>query len=200
MIDPALAVAVLRQAGVSLFTGVPDSLLREINTVIDTTLPASVHIPASNEGAAVGIAAGHYLSTGELAVVYLQNSGLGNAVNPLISLASRAVYGIPMVILIGWRGQPGVPDEPQHLHQGRVTEEMLGLLDIPVERLTAETADWEEVIQSAATTALERQGPSAILVSAGTFLPAPGREAASGGAPSLTRPEAITIGLGDTPG
>jgi phosphonopyruvate decarboxylase len=148
---------------------------------------------------AVGVAAGHFLSTGEVALVYLQNSGLGNAVNPLISLMSRDVYGIPVVLLIGWRGQPGVPDEPQHLHQGRVTEEMLQLLDIPVERLTADTSDWEQVIASVVTTARERQGPAALLVSAGTFLAAPQRDGGEGAIDAITRPEAITIVLDTLP-
>ena len=169
MIDPGRAVEVLGEAGVSLFTGVPDSLLKEINTVIEATLPPATHVPAPNEGAAVGVAAGHYLATGEIAVVYLQNSGLGNAVNPLASLASGDIYGIPMVLLVGWRGQPGVPDEPQHRHQGRVTEEMLTLLDVPVVHLEADTEDWELRLSTAVGEAHLRQGPVAVLVSAGTF-------------------------------
>ncbi len=169
MIDPVRAVDVLTGAGVSLFSGVPDSLLKEINTVIEATLPSNVHVPASNEGAAIGVAAGHYLATGETALVYLQNSGLGNAVNPLASLASGDIYGIPMLLLVGWRGEPGRTDEPQHRHQGRITEEMLGLLDVPVVHLTADSEDWEMVLTSAVGEAHLRQGPVAILVSAGTF-------------------------------
>ena len=201
MIDPGRAVEVLKDAGVSLFTGVPDSLLKEINTVIEATLPASTHIPASNEGAAIGVATGHYLGTGEVAAAYLQNSGLGNAVNPLASLTSVDVYGIPMLLIIGWRAQPGVADEPQHRHQGRITEETLALLDIPVVHLTPDTEDWEIVVTSAVNEAHMRQGPVALLVSAGTFSSA---DALTGevddGSP--LRPDAIEVVLdtlsGDT--
>ena len=194
MIDPGRAVEVLKEAGVGLFTGVPDSLLKEINTVIETTLPASTHIPASNEGAAIGVATGHYLGTGEVAVAYLQNSGLGNAVNPLASLTSVDVYGIPMLLIIGWRAQPGVADEPQHRHQGRITEETLALLDIPVVHLTPDTEDWEIVVTSAVNEAHMRQGPVALLVSAGTFSSAnaPIGEVDDG---SPLRPDAIEVVL-----
>ena len=199
MIDPVRAVEVLSDAGVSLFTGVPDSLLKEINTVIETTLPGSTHIPAPNEGAAIGVAAGHYLATGGVALVYLQNSGLGNAVNPLASLTSRDIYGIPAVLLIGWRGQPGVLDEPQHSHQGRITEGLLGLLDIPVSHLTADTKAWEDVVRSAVGQAKAREGPVAILVSAGTFSPAPARASSTRGE-RMARADAIGAVLDTLPG
>jgi phosphonopyruvate decarboxylase len=190
VIDPARAVEVLRNAGITLFTGVPDSLLAELTAVVDATLPSSVHLPASSEGAAVAVAAGHHLATGEVALVYLQNSGLGNAVNPLASLTSNDVYGIPLVLLVGWRGEPGDPDEPQHVHQGRITEELLSLLDVPVVRLTAHSEDWELLLESAVERSRSRQAPVAILVSAGTFSPAAARSVGEGGA-SLRRAEAI---------
>jgi phosphonopyruvate decarboxylase len=197
VIDPARAVDVLRGAGVTLFTGVPDSLLKEIGTVIDATLPSSMHVPAPNEGAAVAVAAGHHLATGEVALVYLQNSGLGNAVNPLASLTSHDVYGIPVVLLVGWRGEPGKPDEPQHLHQGRITEELLGLLDVPVVRLFADSEDWERLVTSAVDESRAREAPVAILVSAGTFAPAPARSVDGDG--SLRRAEAIEMILDAVP-
>jgi phosphonopyruvate decarboxylase len=197
VIDPARAVEVLRRAGVTLFTGVPDSLLEEINAVVESALPSSTHIPAPNEGAAVAVAAGHHLATGELALVYLQNSGLGNAVNPLVSLTSGDVYGIPLVLLVGWRGEPGKPDEPQHVHQGRISEELLRLLDIPVVRLDADTEDWERLVETVVDESRLRQVPVAILVSAGAFAPAPARPSALGG--ELRRAEAIEMILDVSP-
>jgi phosphonopyruvate decarboxylase len=198
VIDPARAVEVLRQGGVTLFTGVPDSLLAEITAVIDATAPRSIHVPAANEGAAVAVAAGHHLATGEVALVYLQNSGLGNAVNPLVSLTSGDVYGIPLVLLVGWRGEPGKPDEPQHAHQGRITEELLSLLDVPVVRLTADGEDWELLLESAVHEARNRQAPVAVLVSAGTFSPFPARPGAGSGL--LCRAQALEIIMDAVPG
>lgn len=115
MIDPAWFVAQLGQQGVSFYTGVPDSLLKPLNSQILAELPADRHVIAANEGAAVGIAIGHYLRTSRPAAVYLQNSGFGNLVNPLLSLADPDVYGVPMLVIVGWRGQAGVKDEPQHV-------------------------------------------------------------------------------------
>ena len=126
MIEVKEAYEALIQSGIDMFTGVPDSLLKNICAYITDTAPRHKHIIAANEGNAVGIAAGHYLATAKPALVYMQNSGLGNTVNPLLSLADEKVYSIPMVLMIGWRGEPGVHDEPQHVKQGEVT---LSLLD-----------------------------------------------------------------------
>lgn len=116
---------------IDFFTGVPDSLLKNFCAYITDHVPESQHVIAANEGCAVALAAGHYLATGQAGLVYMQNSGQGNAVNPLTSLADPDVYGIPMVLLIGWRGEPNVKDEPQHVKQGKVTLEILQTLDIP---------------------------------------------------------------------
>jgi phosphonopyruvate decarboxylase len=107
------------------FTGVPDSLLKELCLYIDANISADKNIIAVNEGAAVALASGYFLSSGQCAVVYMQNSGIGNALNPLLSLADPLVFSIPMLLLIGWRGEPGVRDEPQHDKQGLVTERLL---------------------------------------------------------------------------
>ena len=111
------------------FFGVPDSLLKHFAWEISQTLPNN-NTTAINEGNAVALAAGHYLSTGEIPCVYLQNSGLGNIVNPVSSLTNEYVYGIPIVYVIGWRGDPDVQDEPQHEFQGRKTTELLDTLEI----------------------------------------------------------------------
>ncbi len=109
----------LLRGGVSYFVGVPDSLLKNLGSHFASSLTPDEHTIAANEGTAVAMAIGHHLRTGELAAVYLQNSGIGNAVNPLLSLADPEVYGIPMLLIVGWRGEPGgVKDEPQHVKQG----------------------------------------------------------------------------------
>lgn len=114
------------------FTGVPDSQLRALcDYLIDTygTDPRH-HIIAANEGNCAAIAAGYHLSTGKFPVVYMQNSGLGNIINPLVSLLNEKVYAIPCIFIIGWRGEPGIHDEPQHIFQGRITRQLLEDLDV----------------------------------------------------------------------
>merc|ERR1719230_574195 len=120
----------VRAAGINYFCGVPDSLLKPFCAVVAER--AESHLIAANEGAAVSAAAGYYLATGETPLVYLQNSGLGNAVNPIMSLAHGDVYGIPMVLVIGWRGCPGHKDEPQHVVQGRQMIQQLESLGIDI--------------------------------------------------------------------
>ncbi len=130
----------LKRLEVDFYAGVPDSLLRPLNdTLYQRYGLTGAHVVAANEGGAVGLAAGHYIATGKPAMVYLQNSGIGNAVNPLASLLHPAVYGIPCVFVVGWRGEPGVHDEPQHAFQGTVTREMLALCGLTVFELAAGT-------------------------------------------------------------
>lgn len=169
MIDPAQFIKQVRRHGVTMYAGVPDSLLKELNAYILTELPRDQHVIAANEGAAVAIAMGHYLRTGTPAMVYLQNSGIGNAVNPLLSLADPDVYGTPMVVVVGWRGQPGVKDEPQHIKQGRVMEVLLNALDLPWAVLPPEPAAAEATMAEAVKTALDGNTPYVILVEKGTF-------------------------------
>lgn len=163
------AYAAFERAGVTFWTGVPDSLLAPFLRALEEQVPAGRHVLAANEGGAVAIAGGHHLATGEIAGVYLQNSGLGNAVNPLVSLADPAVYALPMVLVIGWRGRPGTVDEPQHRRQGEATLPMLDVLGIPVRVAHAEDAEFAEDVRWAAVTARERGGPTALVVPARTF-------------------------------
>ena len=122
----------LDELGASFFTGVPDSLLAQFtDELVERFGIGERHVVAANEGAAVGLAAGHYLATGNPAVVYMQNSGIGNAMNPICSLLHEKVYAIPVIFVIGWRGEPGTKDEPQHVFQGEVTLKMLELAEIP---------------------------------------------------------------------
>jgi len=120
----------LKKKNITFFTGVPDSILKESKYILDK-LEFKNHIVAHNEGGAIGIGAGYYLKTKKIPCVYFQNSGLGNAINPLVSMVHKNVYSIPMLLLIGWRGAPKISkDEPQHLLQGKITEKMLKLMNI----------------------------------------------------------------------
>lgn len=133
MMDAAMLLDACREAGIDFFTGVPDSQLKGLCDTLYARygVAGAEHIVAANEGNAVGLCAGHYLATGRPALCYMQNSGLGNAVNPLASLMDGKVYGLPCLLVIGWRGEPGVHDEPQHVKQGEITLGQLELMDIP---------------------------------------------------------------------
>lgn len=124
--------------GVDFFTGVPDSLLNDFCLYMTNNMSAEQHVMAANEGNAIAIAAGHYMATGKLPLVYMQNSGIGNATNPLLSLAHDCVYGIPMLLVIGWRGDPAINDHVQHKKQGELTPVLMKDMDIPYEILDAE--------------------------------------------------------------
>ena len=126
------------------FTGVPDSLLSPLcNYLFDKYGIGDRHIIAANEGNAVGLAAGYHLATGKTPVVYLQNSGLGNIINPVASLLNDKVYGIPCLFIVGWRGEPGVHDEPQHIYQGEVTVKLLEDMDIESFVISKDTTEEE---------------------------------------------------------
>src|SRR5690606_22475496 len=159
----------LRKQGLRFFTGVPDSLLKDFCAYITDQVPAADHVIAANEGNAVALAVGHFLGTGEPALVYMQNSGIGNGVNPLLSLADPEVYSIPMLLVIGWRGEPGVKDEPQHVKQGRIMTDLLDAMEIPWRVLDASTKDPAALISAACESMRERMGPAALLVRAGAF-------------------------------
>lgn len=159
----------LRKQGLRFFTGVPDSLLKDFCAYVTDHVSPADHVIAANEGNAVALAVGHFLGTGEPALVYMQNSGIGNAVNPLLSLADPEVYSIPMLLVIGWRGEPGVKDEPQHVKQGRVMTDLLDAMEIPWQVLDASTPDPAALVAAACTPMRERMGPAALLVREGTF-------------------------------
>lgn len=157
--------------GVSLYTGVPDSLLSPLcDTLYARFGVKGSHIVAANEGAAAGLAAGHYIATGKPALIYLQNSGIGNAANPIISLLHEKVYGIPCVFVVGWRGEPGVHDEPQHVYQGEITPDFLSLLGLRYFMLSDDTGPeaFEQMLLEAGS--LMAQGKSvAFLVRKGAL-------------------------------
>lgn len=169
MLESSWFLNILQETGTYFFTGVPDSLLKHFCAYVNDHVSDENHIIAANEGGAVAMAAGHHLATGNLALVYMQNSGQGNAVNPLASLADPDVYGIPMLLLVGWRGEPGLPDEPQHVKQGKITLKLLETLGIGYDVLPQDPASAADVIQTSASTAREKSAPQAIVVQKGTF-------------------------------
>lgn len=130
MIRPQFFYDTLAGYGLDFYAGIPDSLLKNLCAYITDHADASHHIIAANEGGAMGLAAGHYLATSQIPVVYMQNSGEGNIINPLASLTDPDVYNIPVLLVIGWRGKPGVHDEPQHVKQGKVTTGLLNVMGI----------------------------------------------------------------------
>src|SRR3989344_3950191 len=175
--------------GVRFFTGVPDSLLKDFCAHVTTRCNPRTHVIAANEGNAIAIAAGHHLATGKIALVYLQNAGLGNIVNPLLSLADPKVYGIPMVLVIGWRGEPGTKDEPQHRSQGPLTIPLLRTLGVPYKVLPTSERDAVRAVARACDRAKKENRAVALVVREGTFAPHP--FLAPTNTYSLTREEAL---------
>lgn len=189
-VDPKQFAADLAEAGVDFYAGVPDSLLKDFCAYVADRARPGGHVIAVNEGSALAIATGYHLGTGRCPLVYLQNSGLGNLVNPLLSLADAEVYGIPMVILVGWRGEPGTRDEPQHMKQGRVSIPMLEAMEQPYRVLGAEDDAAAADVAWAVETAEATSSPVFLLVPKGVFAP----YALAGGArpePALTREVAL---------
>jgi phosphonopyruvate decarboxylase len=168
-ISPLDFYNILTGYDIDFFTGVPDSTLKEFCFCIDDNVPKGRHIISANEGNAIAIGAGYYLGTGKLPLVYMQNSGLGNSVNPLLSLCDPDVYSIPMILLIGWRGERGMPDEPQHIKQGKIQLDLLKVMDIPFEIISKEERSIKEKIYRGIEVALKENRPFVLLVKKGTF-------------------------------
>ena len=168
-ISPLKFYKALYKNNIDFFTGVPDSLLKQFCLCIDDNIPKERHIIAANEGNAIALAAGYHLATGKIPLVYMQNSGLGNSVNPLLSLCDTDVYSIPLLILIGWRGEPGVHDEPQHVKQGKVQLDLLQAMDIPYEIISKDEQQLDEKINKSVEKAIKENRPFAIVVKKGTF-------------------------------
>lgn len=169
MLRPQDFFEALRDAGVTLFAGVPDSLLKDFCAYVTDHAPRERHVITANEGGAVALAMGHHLATGEVGLVYMQNSGLGNTVNPLTSLADPAVYGIPMLLMVGWRGLPGEHDEPQHVKMGQVTLTTLEAIGVPATVLPDNLEEAKQALSAALTSAVSRRAPHALVVKKGTF-------------------------------
>ncbi len=168
MIDVKDFVNYLKEIDIDFFCGVPDS---QLSSFCDYVEENETNIIAANEGNAVAIASGYHLSTNNFPVVYLQNSGLGNIVNPVTSLTHKKVYSIPIVYVIGWRGQPGVHDEPQHKKQGEITLDLLELLDISYIVIDKDSTfdDFKNTFQNEFLDKLRNGESVAVVVSKGAF-------------------------------
>lgn len=166
MIQPKAFIDALVQGGVEFYAGVPDSLLKNLCAYITDNIVRENNIIAANEGNAVGLAAGYHLATGKIGCVYMQNSGEGNIVNPLLSLVDEDVYHLPMLLIIGWRGEPGVHDEPQHKKQGKVTLSLLETMGIEYAVLDE---NWKNQVEKALNTIQDTNGIYALIVRKGTF-------------------------------
>lgn len=169
MIRPEYFYNTLKGMGIDFYTGVPDSLLKDICAYITDHADRKNNVIAANEGGAVGLAAGYHLATGNIPVVYMQNSGLGNTVNPLMSLTDSDVYRIPVLLVIGWRGEPGVHDEPQHVKQGKTTLPLLDAMEIRHEIMSGDEAELERQLDGGVRYMKETGRAFALVVRKGTF-------------------------------
>lgn len=169
MIRPEFFIETLKAHDIDFFAGVPDSLLKNVCAYITDNIDSRHNIIAANEGAAVGLAAGYHLATGKVGVVYMQNSGEGNIINPIASLTDKEVYNIPVLLLIGWRGRPGVHDEPQHVKQGKVTTGLLNVMGINYEVLSKEEDKAEKQILKAIDAVKNHHEVFALVIEKDTF-------------------------------
>lgn len=169
MICPKFFYDTLASYGIDFYAGVPDSLLKNLCAYITDHADAAHNIIAANEGGAMGLAVGHYLATSQIPVVYMQNSGEGNIINPLASLTDPDVYNIPVLLVIGWRGKPGVHDEPQHVKQGKVTTGLLNVMGIDYTVLSKEEDKAEAQIKKAVTFMQTTKQCYALVIEKDTF-------------------------------
>jgi phosphonopyruvate decarboxylase len=168
MISPQHFVDELLKCGVSFIAGVPDSLLANFCACLEDNLDPKMHLISANEGNAIATAMGFQMASGKRAAVYMQNSGIGNAVNPLVSLADPDVFGIPLLLIIGWRGEPGNSDEPQHIKQGRITLDQLDTLEIPYWVIDGDT-DSKTILNQAYSRMDKNNSSVALVVKQKTF-------------------------------
>jgi phosphonopyruvate decarboxylase len=169
MIRPDFFIEQLMNYDISFFAGVPDSLLKNICAYITDHSDPKNNIIAANEGAAMGLAAGYHLATGKIPVVYMQNSGEGNMINPLLSLTDADVYNIPVLLIIGWRGEPGVKDEPQHIKQGKLTLDLLDTVGVKYDVLSGNEDEAAQQIGQAVSYMRQTGEAYALVVRKNTF-------------------------------
>ena len=159
----------LKKSKIDFFTGVPDSLFSDLCSKLEKK---NQHVPATNEGSAIGLAIGYNLSTNKLPLVYLQNSGIGNIVNPISSLVHKKIFNIPLFLIIGWRGEikknKQLKDEPQHIHQGQITEKLLKILHIKY-KILDDKSNYKKIIKELSKTSLKNSSPVALLIRRNTF-------------------------------
>ena len=173
MVDAAEFLEIVRNNGIDFCTGVPDSALKSLLDQVDLCFAHEKHITAPNEGAAIGLAMGYFATTGKVPMVYMQNSGLGNAINPLVSLADPMIASVPMLLVVGWRGEimengNQIVDEPQHKVMGRITPKILDDCDIPYE-ICSEKSNINVLLRDMIVLARKRKGPCALIVRTSAF-------------------------------
>ena len=171
MVSPKSVYDSLKKNNIDFYTGVPDSLLKYFCAYVADHTGKDNHVIAANEGNSIALGIGYYLSTKKLPLIYMQNSGLGNAINPLLSLADSDVYSIPMILMIGWRGEPLVKDEPQHKKQGRIMLELLKAMEIPYEVLSKDDNEisMNKKVSNIINNSFKTNHPSVIVVKKNTF-------------------------------
>ncbi|RKY30708.1 MAG: phosphonopyruvate decarboxylase [Candidatus Omnitrophota bacterium] len=192
MIESSFLYQLLKKR-IDFYTGVPDSLLKSFCAYIFDNVAKDRHIIAANEGNAIALAAGHYLATGNIALVYMQNSGLGNAINPLISLTDRKVYHIPLLLMIGWRGEPGQPDAPQHITDGKITLDLLKTAGIYFEILPQAAVEARESLKRIFEVIRKNGCPCALIIRKDTFQPYIQKKRVKAPLADLSREQAIKI-------
>lgn len=166
--SPKILIEQLLKNNLTFMTGVPDSVFKDF--IIEANKDKRFHhVITNNEGESCALAAGYHLATGKIPLVYMQNSGLGNAINPLTSLLDENIYSIPALLLIGWRAVPGEKDEPQHKKMGAILPELLSLLNIPHAVVDSKTKEIAEIFQKAQVHFQTRQSPYAILFPRGVI-------------------------------
>lgn len=169
MLNPKDIFEFLEAKDISFFCGVPDSLLKDFCSYIMDNTSSHNHIITANEGSSISLASGYHLATNKIALVYMQNSGSGNAVNPLLSLADPEVYSIPILLMIGWRGEPGKKDEPQHKKQGRILLKLLEALEIPYDIISNSIENAKKSIEKACRVMRQNSCPYALIITSGMF-------------------------------
>lgn len=197
MLDQKFVFQGLAKYGITFYTGVPDSFLNGFCDYALINFPER-NIIAANEGNAIAIAAGHYFASREIPLVYMQNSGMGNAVNPLVSLVDRNLYAVPMILLIGWRGQPGIGDHPQHELQGEITLNMLDMMHIPYAILKDDETEFMAILAKAAAYCRQVRQPYGLVAPKGVMAAAEKRNIRDSVYP-MSREEAMEIILEHMP-
>jgi len=166
MLKGSQLIKLLVKEDLNFITGIPCSILKSFLTHLNKVKKIK-HILATNEGEASALAVGYYLATKKIPIIYMQNSGLANSVNPLISLLDKEVYSIPALLLISWRGQPNRKDEPEHIKMGRITLELLKLLGIPYLLLSSDETKAAQEIKRAKQYLKKNNSPTAIIIRKG---------------------------------
>ncbi len=169
MVRPEYFYNLLLENGTDFFAGVPDSLLKNFCAYVTDHAPADKHIISANEGSATALASGYHFATGKIPLIYMQNSGEGNMINPLLSLVDPDVYSVPLLIIIGWRGEPGVHDEPQHVKQGKVTCDLLDAMKVSYDILSTDEKNLPAQFEKAYSYIKKNSAPYAFVIKKGTF-------------------------------